>query len=203
MTLLESKTHISLLAKLQKDDRDERAWREFVDRYGSRIYAWCLRRSLQPADAEDITQQVLVRMTVRLGEFTYDETLSFRGWLRRITENAITDLFRERSRAAQRTGQPSSIEFLDQTEAREDLFERLKDLFDLEVLDEAKSRVQERVNAKRWQAWYMMAVENLPALEVAEKLSMRIATAYTARSQVQELIRQEVQKLDGNNFKTT
>ena len=78
-----SSTNVSLLLRIRHDERDESAWRDFVEIYGYRIYHWCLNRKLQPNDAEDVTQDVLVKLARKLGSFDYDQSQSFRGWLAR------------------------------------------------------------------------------------------------------------------------
>jgi len=81
-----STTHVSLLLRLRLDESNESAWIEFINRYGGRIYQWCLQRKLQPADAEDVTQNVLMKLAKAIQTFEYDSSLTFRGWLRTITE---------------------------------------------------------------------------------------------------------------------
>ena len=74
-------TNVSLLLRLRHEDRSQTAWVEFVKRYGGRIHQWCLQRQLQPADAEDVTQTVLVKLAHAIQTFEYDSRLTFRGWL--------------------------------------------------------------------------------------------------------------------------
>ena len=52
---------------------------EFMARYGPKIHAWCRRWGLQEADAQDVTQMVLLRLSVKVREFVYDPSRSFRG----------------------------------------------------------------------------------------------------------------------------
>ena len=42
--------------------QDAAAWGEFVRRYGGLIYRWCRQRRLQDADAQDVTQTILLRV---------------------------------------------------------------------------------------------------------------------------------------------
>src|SRR4051812_48582155 len=37
----DSRTDATLLGRLRHDPTDQRAWSEFVDRYGPKIYDWC------------------------------------------------------------------------------------------------------------------------------------------------------------------
>lgn len=55
-----STTDLSLLAKLKSDPTDQQSREEFVDHYGAKIYSWGLQWGLQPSDAQDMAQNVLV-----------------------------------------------------------------------------------------------------------------------------------------------
>lgn len=178
-----------------QSSHDEAAWETFVARYGPRIFGWCQSRGLQVADAEDVTQNVLVQMTKSLAKFQYDESKSFRGWLRRVTENAIVDCFRER-RASNDRRMTDAYESLRHLEARANLVSRLNDVFDIELLEHARERVRQRITDNRWLAWELTAIHDEPAATVKEKLSMPITSVYTARNQVQEMIRKEVRRLE-------
>ena len=73
-------TCVSLLTQLRQDPSDQAGWDEFVERYGRHIYRWCRQWKLQDADAEDVTQDILVKLTQKLRAFAYDPSRSFRGW---------------------------------------------------------------------------------------------------------------------------
>ena len=63
---LVTRTSMTLIERIRKSPRDKIAWKDFVDRYGPRIYTWCLRWHLQKADAEDVTQIVLVKLAEKM-----------------------------------------------------------------------------------------------------------------------------------------
>ncbi|MCA9086153.1 MAG: sigma-70 family RNA polymerase sigma factor [Planctomycetaceae bacterium] len=191
-----SSTDVSLLARLQQTAHDEVAWYDFVDRYGSRIFQWCEIRGLQPNDAEDVTQQVLIRMSRYLRNFEYNASLSFRAYLRRATENSITDFLSSRNGRERPGGGTEMMNWMASVEARNELADRLKDVFDAELLEHAMFRVQQRVNDQRWQAWYQTAVKQRDSREVAQELGIGIATLYSARNQVGNLVRDEIQLLE-------
>lgn len=191
----QSLTSVSLLLRIGRNRNDETAWREFVDRYGSRIYGWCIHRKLPPADAEDVTQNVLMRLAQKLEQFEYDSSQSFRGWLRRMTENAITDYVRARKKDLAKGG-TSVILLMAGEPARTELADHLAEAFDLELLDEAKSRVRMRVNESRWKSWDLTANQNLTGKEVAQRLGISVGTVYANKNQVQKLIREEIECLE-------
>ncbi|MCA9063794.1 MAG: sigma-70 family RNA polymerase sigma factor [Planctomycetaceae bacterium] len=187
-------TSVSLLHRIRCDASDPHAWDEFVNRYGRRIFEWCLNRRLQPADAEDVTQNVLLKLANRLGSFEYDPQMTFRGWLRRTTENAVIDFFRERKSRGEDLKQ--CITLLDDAAARADLTEQLESAFDLELFEEAKCRVRRRVDSRRWLAWEMIAVRNESGEHVAAELSMKLPSVYSSRYQIQKLIAEEVRQME-------
>src|SRR3954467_3054613 len=118
-------TRVSLLDRLRQAPSDSAGWGEFVDRYGRHIYRWCQRWNLQDADAEDLTQTILVKLFQRLPEFRYDPSRSFRGWLKTVAYRAWWD-FRNRRRAQAASGDPRAEERIASLEAREDLARRLE-----------------------------------------------------------------------------
>jgi len=44
----------------------------FVEHYGSKIYEWCRRWNLQEADAQDVTQNVLLKLAEKMRDFEYE-----------------------------------------------------------------------------------------------------------------------------------
>src|SRR5436190_17552380 len=84
----EPRTRASLLARLGCEPLDQAAWNEFVECYAPKIYSWCRHYNLQEADAQDVTQSVLLKLAVEMRTFRYDPSRSFRGWLRTLTHNA-------------------------------------------------------------------------------------------------------------------
>src|SRR5436309_944375 len=85
------KTSTKLLQSLRATPADQAAWAEFVASYAKMIYGWCRRWKVQDADAADITQTVLLRVSRKIGAFSYDQTRSFRGWLKTLTYHAWQD----------------------------------------------------------------------------------------------------------------
>jgi RNA polymerase sigma-70 factor (ECF subfamily) len=178
---------------------DPAAWDELVARYGQHIYAWCRQGKLQDADAQDVTQMVLVRLVTRMGTFHYDPTRSFRGWLRTLTRHAWSDYLAARQRPGQGTGDSLAREWLEKVEARESLVASLEGQFDQEILAEAMARVRLRVDDDTWEAFRLMALEGRPGAEVARQLDKTVAAAFKAKSRVQKLLREETARLEGND----
>ena len=190
---------MSLLERVARDLSDEVAWGEFVDRYAPRIYGWCRGWGLQNADAEDVTQAVLLKLAAKIRRFAYDPSKSFRGWLRTLAGNALSDWAadaRARSEGGDLRSPLLSIASLENVAAGEDLARRLEEEFDLELLEEATRRVRGRVSATTWQAFQYTAIGGLSGAEAAERLGMSLASVYMAKSNVLASLRIEVQALD-------
>src|SRR5262249_49557829 len=100
----DSGTHISLLGRLQHDPGNQAAWNELVARYGPRVHNWCRRWGLQEADAQDVTQDVLLKLARAMRSFNYDPSRSFRAWLKTLTNHALSNFVAGRSPAHQGSG---------------------------------------------------------------------------------------------------
>ena len=188
------KTRISLLARLRSDPTDQAAWREFVAMYGGRVSGWCRRWGLQQADVEDVTQIVLLKLSAKMREFTYDPGRSFRAFLKTLTHHALSDFLDGRGRLAPGlAGGDSRLGAILQTvEARDDLARQLEQAFDHEVLAAAMSRVRARVAPQTWEAFRLTAIEGLAGAEAAARIPMRVAQVFVAKRRVQLMLREEV-----------
>ena len=192
---MESQTSITLLTKLRQVPADQEAWARFTERYGRKIYAWCRQWNLQEADAEDVTQNVLLKIAEKMQTFQYDRARGFRAWLKTVTRNAWSDFWAGR-KAAVAAGGSSAVELLHTVEAREDLVRRLDDEFDRELLDEAAARVRQRVTPRTWQAFELTAVQGQSGADAAAALGMKVATVFVARSKVQKMLQEELRRLE-------
>jgi RNA polymerase sigma-70 factor (ECF subfamily) len=189
-------TCLALLTQLRQHPSDQAGWDEFVERYGRHIYRWCRHWKLQDADAEDLTQDILMKLTQKLRTFSYDPSRSFRGWLKTVAQHAWSD-FNDRRRHTHRTADDGQVQELILTvEAREHLVQKLEQAFDLELLETATVRVRLRVAPHTWEAFRLMAVEGLPVAEVAARVHLQVAMVYVAKSKVQKMLKEEIGKLE-------
>ncbi|MFW6775837.1 RNA polymerase sigma factor SigE [Nocardioides sp. CPCC 205120] len=73
-------------------------WDEVVDRHSDRVFRLAYRLTGNRHDAEDLTQEVFVRVFRSIDSFTESGPGSFEGWLHRITTNLFLDQARRRQR---------------------------------------------------------------------------------------------------------
>src|SRR4051794_31108717 len=166
-------TSASLLGRLGGNPSDGVAWGEFVARYGRKIYLWCRHWGLQEADAQDVTQNVLLKVARQMQTFRYDPGKSFRGWLKTIAHAAWCDWLDDRRRAGQGSGDTAVLRQLATLEGRDDLAQRLEAEYDQELLEAASARVRLRVEPHTWEAFRLLAFEGLSGAETAERLGMK------------------------------
>ena len=94
---MERITDRQLIARLQA--RDESAVHELAERYSSRIYQLALRHMKNREDAEEVTQDVLMKVYRKVGAFRGDAALS--SWIYRITFNTAMSRLRNTRLARQ------------------------------------------------------------------------------------------------------
>ncbi len=157
--------------------------------FSSGARAW----RLQEADVLDVSQAVLTRLSVRLREFEYDPSRSFRGFLRKLVRDALNDAQATRAHSG---GRNASHELLANLEPREDLIRRLEEEFDLELLESATRIVQGRVAAKTWEAYRLTTSEGLSGAEAAARVGLSVAAVFVAKSSVKAMLQEEVQALE-------
>ena len=70
-------------------------WDEVVAQHSARVYRLAYRLTGNPHDAEDLTQEVFVRVFRSLSQYTPG---TFEGWLHRITTNLFLDQARRKAK---------------------------------------------------------------------------------------------------------
>jgi RNA polymerase sigma-70 factor (ECF subfamily) len=73
---------------------DAAAWEEIVQRYNRRIYNICYRFSGSAEQAEDLTQEVFIKVYRSLGSYEVERG-AFMTWLATLTRNLLVDFFRK------------------------------------------------------------------------------------------------------------
>src|SRR5262245_12477574 len=67
---------------------------DLYERHNRRVYAVCLSMTRNPAQAEDLTQEVFVHLVRKIGLFRGDS--QFSTWLHRLTVNLVLMHFRRK-----------------------------------------------------------------------------------------------------------
>src|SRR5439155_12009683 len=72
---------------------DANAWEDLVRQHTRRVYGLCYRFTGRDSEAQDLTQDVFLRVFKALGSFRSTEG-SFTTWLARLTRNLLIDHYR-------------------------------------------------------------------------------------------------------------
>jgi RNA polymerase sigma-70 factor (ECF subfamily) len=185
-------TSLTLMMRVQQDPADPQAWNEFVHKYQPMIRGLCLKWGSQPSDADDVAQQVLIKLMTAMKTYRCDSTASFRGWLKTVTHNAWIDFVR-RPNASQAPDWLRSI--ADSSDALADLEQQMEQAFERELLELAMRRVEPRVKPSTWEAFRLTAIENLSGIEAAGRLGMVVSSVFVHKHRVLKLLEEEVRKL--------
>ena len=189
-------TDPSLLERLRSDPTDEAAWDEFVCRYGPVIHAWCARWKLPSRDADEVIQDVLVKLVRRMRGFRYDPRRSFRAYLKTVARYTWAEFLENRSDLSGHLENGEREVILDEIPARDDLARTLEEAFDLEMLGKASALVASRVKPHTWEAFRLQAIDGIPARETARRLGLKVGLVYQAKANVLAMLRETLRELD-------
>jgi RNA polymerase sigma-70 factor (ECF subfamily) len=185
-------TSASLLERL-RDNPDEESWRQLVEIYTPLIRGW-LRRQLQAsADTDDLIQDVLTVVVRRIREFHREPRAgAFRRWLKTITINCLRDFWKSRRNKPRATGNSDFLEMLEQLS---DPNSQLSQLWDQEhdkhVTQQLLELIKPKFEATTWRAFRRVALDGLPADQVASELGISVNSVFIAKSRVLSRLRQE------------
>lgn len=190
-------TRESLILRLP-DARDVEAWDEFVAIYQPLVYRLARHKGLQPADAQDVVQEVMLAVSRAVERWEPDpERGRFRDWLFRISRNLMINFLTRRQHRPLGSGDSGIERLLHQqpgpASEQSALFERE---YQRELFRRAATRLQSQLDEKKWQAFWQTSVEQIPIAQAAENLHMSIGAVYIARSRVMSRLREEVQRFE-------
>ncbi len=188
-------TRISLLHRIA-DKSDSAAWTDFCAIYEPAIYRIARKYGLQDADAREVSQEVLLRVSRRIENFDTAKCGRFRAWLSTVARNSTIDLLRRRPRE----------KTLDRDSQR-----RFQDVPELELDDRlfaveehqaqfrwAAESVRSMETEMNWQAFWRTAVEGLSGQQVAQQLGISVGAVYVARCRTLAKIKRLVEPFRGD-----
>jgi RNA polymerase sigma-70 factor (ECF subfamily) len=188
-----SGTSRSLLVRVQGDE--PAAWERLVRLYAPLVLHWCRGSGLQDPDIADIFQEVFQAVVVHVGSFRKDRNGdTFRGWLRRITQNKLRDHFRKSGREARGVGGSSAQDRLTQLPMPEHAVDDLppEDERERSLFARALDLIQGEFEERTWLAFWRTAVEGRALKDVAAELDMSPGAARVAKSRVLHRLREEL-----------
>ncbi len=189
-------THVSLLLRLC-DPNDRDAWGRFVTLYAPLVYRFFRRRSLQDADAADLTQDVLHVVSQRAKSFSHNGGRgAFRAWLYTIARNLLRQYLAKCGRIEPATGGSGVIECAEAVPADEEVARIWEPEYERRVFAWASQQVRERVDPSTWQAFWQTAVEGQSGEQTAAALGLTPGAVYVAKSRVMARLRALVEEIE-------
>jgi RNA polymerase sigma-70 factor (ECF subfamily) len=189
-------TPISLLERLHLGP-DPASWERLVALYTPLILGWLQRYGVQPADADDLLQEVLTVLLRELPEFRHDlRRGAFRRWLRAIVVNRLRPFWRSRKTRPQPVGQTDLETVLDQLEDPEsDLSRQWDEEHDRHVVRRLLELIEPEFEPATWQAFRLLVLEGLPTATVAERVGITANAVRIAKHRVLARFREEIEGL--------
>jgi RNA polymerase sigma-70 factor (ECF subfamily) len=170
----ETSVHVSLRSEAPTDglereivqrarSGDQQALAELYDLYFPRIYRYILARTGSPAEAEDVTEEVFVRVLGAIGGFEWRQA-PFAAWVFRIARNQLVSYARKNGAHRQDTPLATSV-----ADPAPDPLIRVEDrLFFEQILEIARALPQ----AQREVLWLRFAA-GLSVSDTARALAKR------------------------------
>lgn len=179
---------------------DAESWRRLSALYGPLVYRWARQSGLQPNDAEDVVQEVFRGVAGGIARFhSRHGKGSFRRWLWGITRNKTRDHYDRLAKSPQAQGGTDAqrtVGSLAADSVRDVPSEALSanDNFDVDasLVHRAMSLLQSDFEPNTWRAFWRMAVDGQPSVEVAEELQMTKKAVRQAKYRVLKRLRAEL-----------
>jgi len=182
-------TSLSLLERLRLSS-DSAAWQRLVELYTPYIQGWLRRQNVQPADVEDLTQEVLRSVVNALPNFQHDlRRGAFRRWLRTITVNHLRSFWRSRRPQTLAAEAEQSLAQLE--DPASDLSRLWDEEHDRHVLRRLLELIQGEFEPATWRAFELVVLQEQTAGEAAAGLGITANAVRIAKSRVLARLRQE------------
>lgn len=180
-----SATSVSLLLRL-RDTGDGHAWRRFDRRYRPMILAFCRKRGLKGADAQDVAQDVLATFMIAYRKGAYDHAKGkLRSWLFEVTRRRVIDLVRRQEHVPG----PDDGGLVVNAESKESLEATWEAEWRDFVLRKCLRSVRRRVEPLTFRIFVFHLRTGQSAAAVAERFGVDRATVYVAKSRLLRMIR--------------
>ena len=193
-----NRTSQSLIVCVKENDPG--AWNRLVKLYSPLVYYWCRESGLPDPDVHDVFQEVFHTLARSINKFRPIENGTFRGWLRTLTRNKLTDHFRKSGREPRPIGGTEAQHYMGQLSAADQRCSTSNNHGTLQtekaiqnsMLCQALANVREEFAEQTWKAFWMVVIDGRETSDVAKDLSMRPGTVRVAKSRVLKRLRLEI-----------
>jgi RNA polymerase sigma-70 factor (ECF subfamily) len=177
--------------------REDAAWTRLVSLYGPLVYWWCRRWGLQPNDAENVGQEVFMRVFEGLPGFRgASGGGSFRGWIMQIARNCFVNHLRKQQTVIEPRGGsdaqkqlnliPAADRGSEQGELREDVALLLRQALEL---------LRSEFSTRDAEIFSQLVLFGRPPAEVAAAHEVTPGVIYAVKSRVIRRLKAEFAEL--------
>jgi RNA polymerase sigma factor (sigma-70 family) len=181
---MNSNTRATLLERL-RDGADALAWDEFFARYWPTVYAYARHRRCSPHTAEEIVQDVMLKVFEKRDVYQYDPTRGrFRDWLGAVVRNRVAEHRRKPGNRLRAAGGDSD-HGLPEPEADDPAAEAIWEAaFENALLLALLDSVRREIEPRTYLAFELATIEGLPGGDVARLTGLSRNAVYKARQRV-------------------
>lgn len=181
-------TSVSLLESLRAPRPPWSAWDRFDYLYRPVIRGWLRRAGAQDADADDLTQQVFLKLYGgALGRYARLSGSPFHGWLRTVVTHVYHDFCRRgllpSADGLSGVAEESPMSDLEEAEYRGTIVKRALEL------------IRPDFAPRTWDAFARTMVDDHSISEIAQELNVTSAAVHAARFRVLSRLRREIADL--------
>jgi RNA polymerase sigma-70 factor (ECF subfamily) len=185
-------TSLTLLEKARSGS-DPAAWERLVSLYEPLVNRWCRQAGLQWADVEDVRMEVFAAVSRSLGTFERTpEQGTFRGWLRRITQNKLRDHWQQEGKGMGAVGGSDALEQMRQLPSPEADPSGAGAAEETGILyRRALELISRDFEERTRKAFWRVVIDGQRPRDVARELNMTPGAVSSAKARVLARLRQE------------
>jgi RNA polymerase sigma factor (sigma-70 family) len=187
----EFRTNLSLIKNV-RDPSDAESWRRFHDFYAPLLMRYLRRLGLEEDRANDLVQDVFVRLLQTLPGFELDSKRGrFRSYLWKLTYSALVDQAR-RVKARRQAEEQWVKRFHDSSEAESrKLQDELNEINQEHILKRALPHVHSKTSRTAWACFEQRMLRDRPGADIAAELGITAEAVYVYSSRVLKSVRKQ------------
>ena len=183
------------LILLVKDQKDEAAWSKFTHTYRPYIFQCIRNKGVQGPDAEDLTQDVLLKVWKALETFIYEPSrCKFRTWLAFVTNNTAINYLKLKS--TQQRANSIDIDSSDwiKLSRSAEVDQQAEAEWQVFIATKAWNTVKDKVQPSQLKV-YQLSRQEFSVEEISEQTGIKTNSVYKYKKAVEVALANEIRRL--------
>jgi RNA polymerase sigma-70 factor (ECF subfamily) len=188
-------TRSTLIARV-KNQYDASSWDDFSRIYRGYIYAIIRNMNISVEDAEDLVQQLLLKIWKKLPNINTENIQYFRGWLAAMTRNFVKDFIQRQIWEADRMDTATRDETLSylKTIRLPDIDRIAEHEWRVHLVNLALNNIKPEFSGKAIRV-FQLSMKGIPADEIAKQLDLKKDSVKRLKTRVKTRLLIEVEQL--------